>query len=128
MKLAAGIFAVCLVIGIAMNGQAVIPSAKPLGKLVKAEDAVRLKQFYLDLATIVKDDSQLTTMSQFRNCQSLAVDCLQANGDFGTLKQLNQPINAILLDAFGGSAPDADLTPELRSKLAAALDKVSSKF
>lgn len=128
MKQAVGIFAVMLVIGIALGGRGVLPSTKPLGKLVTSQEARDLHQFYADLATIVRDDSQLATTAQFRQCQALAVDCLQSNGDLGSLSQLNEPINKILTDAFGGTVPDAALTPDLRGKLADALDEVSNKF
>ena len=102
-----------------------------LGRLVSARDAVTLKQFYGDLATVVSDTKQIKTMAQFRYVQEVAVDVLQINHVFsGSLAALNAPIAKQLAEAVGDGTevPDAPLDGENRNKLAAALKKIASQF
>jgi hypothetical protein len=102
-----------------------------LGRLVTRRDAVILRQFYSDLATVVSDTKQIETMGQFSYVQEVAVNVLQINHVFsGSLAALNAPIAKQLAEAVGDGTevPDAPLDAANRSKLAAALKKIASQF
>ena len=104
-----------------------------LARLVTPGQAKVLGQFYQDLATVIDSSTVVETTGQFRMSQQLASHVLQsaAGSELVGISQINQPINAILVEALGddsGQVPDERLTMQAREKLVTALQKISGEF
>lgn len=106
-----------------------VSPSRSLARLVTRQQARELKEFYGALAIVVGSTDAITSTSDFRNTQILAVKIMQEQlpDTLDGLAKINKPINDRLTAAIGvdGEIPDAPLTAEMRVKLQKALDKIS---
>ena len=128
------VFASLLLVGIGMatwEGGGILPSTKPLGKLVTRQQASELHEFYGALASVVESSDAIATTGDFRGTQILAGRIMQDSlGPSASLASINKPINEMLVTAIGidGEVPDAEIGPEMRRKLVAVLREISEDF
>jgi len=136
VKTATWFFGLVLVAGLVIQSGTLdfgpfFPSTKPLGRLVTSRQAVELRSFYDAMSRVVGNSGRIRTTSEFRNFQKVAVDILQEiDPGLSGLGKLNKPVEERLVDAIGqdGEIPDAELSPELRSRLSSALKRISDEF
>ena len=115
----------CVAILFKLNSP-VPPSPSPAtglaGLVADKAVAAQIAEFYSAFSEAVKDES-LKTSGQFRDSQRIAARILKATAAIPDQPQLNEPISERIKSAIGDD--DAQLTPESREALSAALAGVA---